>query len=45
MVAMMTTMMMLYKACNVLCKGMVDLTLEIMGSFLERVIQNLRFER
>lgn len=45
MVTMMTTMMMLYKAYNVLCQGMVDLTLEIMGSFLERVIQNLRFER
>lgn len=41
---MMMTMMMMDKACKLLCKGMVDLTLEVMGSFLKKVIQNLRFE-
>ena len=43
MVMMMTATMM-DQACKFLCKGMVDLTLEVMGSFLKKVIQNLRFE-
>ena len=42
---MMTTTMTTDKACKVLCKGVVDLPLEVMGSFLKRVIWNLRFER